>query len=253
MNYLAVLQLGCLLVSTTLGCSKLEASGDRGAAVQQPRQYVVLIDLSASRSPEVLKEDQQFVGQLVQNLNYGDRFVVLQMQQVGLAERPHHWETDMPVPADATFLTSHDKQKLVGAQKGLLYLLPSFFLNKNEAKVIHTDIFTTLQIASELTHDSNHKKPVLVLLSDLLQSAKGIEMDHLAHMPPQGWIAIQQRLDLLPHLADACVSVLGADPTTKEGVTVRKFWQSYFTAAGASLDSNQYRTTPPTSGAIPCA
>jgi hypothetical protein len=175
------------------------------------------------------------------------------MQQLGLADRPKQWEVPMPTPKDPSYTTAHDRQRLQSAQKGIVFEMPSFFRARASAKVLHTDIFTTLAVASEFARDSRGKPTTLVLLSDMLQSAKGIEMEHLSRMPPPHWVEDQNRMGLLPQLNGACVAVVGADATTREGITVRNFWQRYFAAAEAPLDPRRYRVLPPAEVASLCS
>jgi hypothetical protein len=174
------------LSSAEFGCDKVVAAG--GVDQAQPRQYIVLVDLSESRSPDVLREDQHFLNNVIRNLNFGDHFVLIQIQQLGLADRPKRWEVPMPTPKDPSYPTAHDRQRLQSAQKGLVFEMPSFFQSRASAKVLHTDIFTTLAVASEIARDGRGKPTTLVLLPDMLQSAKGVEMEHLSRMPHlTGW------------------------------------------------------------------
>lgn len=221
------------------------AGRSNAQSVNGPRQYIIVIDLSASRTPEILAEDTQFVTKVIDGLNYGDAIRVMQMQQEGLNDRPRHWESAIPLPKDSSFTTRRDQDQLAGHIKSLKYVAPEFFRTKDLAKVMHTDIFTTLQVANEFADDRGGRRTVLILLSDMLQSAKGFEMERLARMPSPNWIKEQQKLGLLPSFHGACVAVIGADATTRAGVTVRNFWQQYFLATGTTLDQRHYRITPP--------
>jgi hypothetical protein len=42
-------------------------------------------------------------------------------------------------------------------------------------------------------------------------------------------------------VADVCVFVVGADPSSRQGAKVRAFWLTYFDAAGARAPSTNYR------------
>ncbi len=209
------------------------------------KQYIVVIDLSASRNGAMLDEEQQFLGQLAGKLGFGDRMVLLQMQQSGLADHPLRWSVTMPLPKDTSFVTSRDRGQLSAAQTGIKLALPSFFHVQGDARAMHTDIFTTLHLAAESAQDGGSRRTMLILLSDMLQSGQGFEMERLRRMPPPQWVDAQARYGLLPHLKHACVLAIGADATTASGAKVRSFWQGYFTAADARLTAEDYRATPP--------
>jgi hypothetical protein len=66
LHFLALLLVGLL------GCDRVVAAG--GVDQTHSRLYIVLVDLSASRSPDVLQEDQHFLNDVIQNLNFGDPF-----------------------------------------------------------------------------------------------------------------------------------------------------------------------------------
>jgi hypothetical protein len=235
-----------------MGCENVAASGGSGQGAARPKQYVVMIDISASRPTEMLAESKQFLDHVVQGLTFGDQIVLIQMQQVGLTDHPLRHAFTMPEPQDSAFITVRDRDQLSAEVKSVKSAVPSFFRARNDGGVMHTDILTTVLLADEFVRDGGDRQKVLVLLSDMLQSAKGIEMDGLARMPPHGWIETQKSLGLLPQLGGACVVVVGADATTREGVIVRNFWQAYFTAAGAILTPQNYRATPPTTNPGHC-
>jgi hypothetical protein len=121
----------------------------------------------------------------------------------------------------------------------------SFFEPLMPTRGQHTDILTTLQIAGEQLRDSEGRASTLLLLSDMLQSAQGIEMEKLTRMPRTDWVTKQKRLGLIPNLSGACVLVVGADATKESGVRIRRFWQQYFDAAGSTLADTRYRATAP--------
>ncbi len=77
-------------------------------------------------------------------------------------------------------------------------------------------------------------------------------MEHSKRMPQTSWVDAQKKLGLIPKLSGACVVVVGADATTRDGAKVRDFWQSYFTTAGANLSPANYRATPPAGGNANC-
>ena len=252
MKSVIALLLSIVFVFSMSGCGKAGATPGHSEVISSPRQYIILLDLSMSRSNEVRNEGVDFLNRLSTELHFGDRVTVLQVQQTGLIDHPKHWTDDMPVPVDSSYVTSRDKKQLAAEQesvrdafKGLSQLPPG-------DKVQHTDLITTLNLSGEYAHDFSSQRTTVILLSDMLQSSNGIEMAHLKRMPPVDWVDAQKKLGLIPNLSGACVIVVGADATTQDGARVRDFWQAYFATSGANLSLANYRATPPTDGNAKC-
>src|SRR5690606_34989494 len=100
----------------------------------------------------------------------------------------------------------------------------AIFENEAAGRLQTTDLFATLHIAAEYVRDEPDRETTLLLLSDMLQSAHGVEMGREGGVPPPTWLVAQSRAGLLPALAGVCVVVVGADATTPGGVAVRDFW-----------------------------
>jgi hypothetical protein len=220
--------------------------------VSLPRQYIILLDLSMSRSDVVRNEGVDFLNRLSNNLHFGDRVTVLQVRQTGLIDHPKRWIDSMPLPVDSSYVTSRDNKQLAAEQENVRDAIKVLSRLPLGDKVLHTDLLTTLNLSGEYAHDFGPQQTTVLLLSDMLQSSNGIEMEHLKKMPSPGWIDAQSKLGTIPKLSGACVVVVGADATTPDGVKVRDFWQSYFVAAGTKLSSANYRATPPTDGSAKC-
>jgi hypothetical protein len=237
-----------IFVLSMSGCSKAGAT----PSISSPRQYIILLDLSMSRSNEARNEGIEFLNGLTKNLNFGDRVTLLQVQQTGLIDHPKHWTDSMPLPLDPPYVTSRDNKQLAAEQESVRDAIKVLSQLPPGDKVLHTDLITTLNLSGEYAHEFSTQQTTLILLSDMLQSSSGIEMDHLKRMPQASWVDAQKNLGLIPKLSGACVVVVGADATTRDGVKVRDFWQAYFTAAGANLSPTNYRATPPTGGNAKC-
>ena len=209
---------------------------------QEPVQYTVLLDVSASRSPQMITEGEAYIDSLVGNLNFGDRFLIWQMYEEGVNDPESHLDVTLNKSPEITPL--EEPEALDAARKRLRSNVDLFFERTLQKRVVQTDILTTLSIASEQI--SSGKRNFLVLLSDMLQSDTRFEFEHLSRMPPTGWIDGQKRARLIRPLDHVRVLVIGADPSTKEGVAIRDFWQRYFEASNATLSDTNYRTTPPT-------
>lgn len=116
-------------------------------------------------------EDKADLEHLVKTLNFGDEIVLLQLQQLGLLDHPKRWPVIMPERKGSFFDSSRDKASLASKLKSVILALPSFFKSVDGATVLHTDIFTTMQLVGEYVHDGGGRSTTLVLLFDMLQSA----------------------------------------------------------------------------------
>jgi hypothetical protein len=209
---------------------------------QEPVQYTVLLDVSASRSPQMIAEGKAYIDSLVSNLNFGDRFFIWQMYEEGVNDPESHLDVSLKKSDEITSL--EEPEALNAARRRLKSNVDKFFEDAEQKHIMQTDILTTLSIASEQI--SSERRNVVVLLSDMLQSDSRFEFEHLRRMPSAGWIDAQRQARLIRPLDHVCVLVIGADPSTKEGVVVRDFWEKYFEASNATLRDTNYRTTPPT-------
>jgi len=89
-SFIALLS-SIVFVLSMSGCSKASATPGRSEAISSPRQFIILLDLSMSRSDVVRNEGVDFLNRLSNNLHFGDRVTVLQVQQTGLIDHPKHW------------------------------------------------------------------------------------------------------------------------------------------------------------------
>lgn len=211
-------------------------------------QYTVLLDVSASRAPAMIAEGERFMDTIIDHMSYGDRLLVLQMYEQGVNEAKGDLDLSLIKPSES--LTLDEKEELKTARNVLKEPVHLFFRRAQTRPVMHTDILTTLSIASEEIADG--KRNELIVLSDMLQSSKEFDFEHLKRMPPPDWITEHKRQGLVRPLHGACVIAVGADPSTREGVAIREFWQKYFDASDASLSMKNYRTTPPSDDSSWC-
>lgn len=250
-----------LLVLTFLvvGCGPEPADAPQGGAVPggngrivRPKQVIVLLDLSASQTPGMLEEARRFLDALVAQLSFGDRIVLLEVHQTGVRDAVRRWADTLPRLIDPGYVSTRDRARLEGTREAVRSVARAFFDSTSAGKAKHTDLLATLHIASEYARDAGDRETIVVLLSDMLQSAGGIEMERLRRMPGPGWVERQKTAGLLPELRNACIFVVGADATTREGAAVREFWLEYFGAAGARLGRENYRLLAPGAGELVC-
>jgi hypothetical protein len=246
--------IGCILYAVVRGLkaeegsstTTLEAPNSTPKPVIGSRLYVVLLDASASRPKPMILQGRQFVHVLVDQMTYGDRLVVLEMYEEGVNEQKS--VLDMPISKSDEVTSLEEKERLEGARKGVKDAIDLFFQSSLKRPILHTDIITTLSIASEKLSPETHN--CLVLLSDMLQSSNEFEFEHLRRMPSSLWISEAKKQGLIRPLYGSSVVVVGADPSTHEGVVVREFWRQYFAASNASLRLQNYRTTSPSEASV---
>jgi hypothetical protein len=215
---------------------------------RQPKEYTVLLDVSASRPVRMIDEGKHYVDSLIERMCYGDRLFLLQMYEQGVNDPESRLDVTLKRSDE---ITSLEAEKALNSQRDMLRAkVGQFFQNARPKPVMQTDILSTLSIASEQI--SSEKRNVLVVLSDMYQSSKEFEFEGLKRMPPKDWIDERKRAGLVRPLRGACVVVVGADPSTHVGIEVLKFWREYFEASGATLTAENYRTTPPPADTMPC-
>jgi hypothetical protein len=211
-------------------------------------QYTVLLDVSASRPPAMIAEGERFMDTIIDTMNYGDRLLVFQMYEEGVNDAKSDLDLSLIKPSES--LSLDENEELKAARNALKEPVHLFVQRAQTRPVMHTDILTTLSIASERIADG--KRNELIVLSDMLQSSREFEFEHLMHMPSPDWITEHKHRGLVRPLYGACVVVVGADPSTREGVVIREFWQKYFEASNATLSTKNYRTTPPSDDSSWC-
>jgi hypothetical protein len=196
----------------------------------------------------MIADGERFMDTIIDHMSYGDRLLILQMYEAGVNEAKG--DLDLPLIKPSESLTLDEKEELKTARSVLKEPVHLFVRRAQTRPLMHTDILTTLSIASEQIADG--KRNELIVLSDMLQSSKEFEFEHLKRMPPPDWIAEHKQQGLVRPLYGACVIAVGADPSTREGVVIRKFWQKYFEASNATLSTRNYRTTPPSDDSSWC-
>lgn len=212
------------------------------------RQYLVIVDNSLSRNDDTLNQDVAFLKGMIQNLCLGDQIVLQQVHYKSPHDDAKHWSQTMPSPANSDFVAQDEKDRLAEMIDAVKDIAPRYFKSNDGRPVLHSELFATLNDIGEFARDGGNRSRIILLLSDMLQSANGIEMQGYARMPSPDWIEKQKSMGNLPSFNGACVYVVGGDQTTE----VRNFWKAHFMATGATLTDKNYRSTVPLQGAQIC-
>ena len=222
------------------GCTSVDASS---AAQEQPkpRQQIVAFDISASRTNRERLEARQFAERIVADLRNGDAIEMLQVHDTGLRDSAKHWSAVVPSAKDPTNPKNSEKMRIDRVRKGARLNIGILLGAPKGAAMAHTDLLATLFRVSDIVRDRSGRESNLYLLSDMLQSTAELNMER--GMPPSNWVPTREAEGRIPNLRGVCVVVIGADASSAGGIAVRRFWQAFFTAAGAQLLENNYRNS----------
>ena len=243
MRYLALLAL--------LPLASCEHAAASGSAALPARQYIVGIDISASRTTFQLAEERRMIDGLIGRMTPGDRIVLIETYQAGV-DSAGQWQDSIPAPRIAGTLTGKDKRNAEQFHLVASQMASTFFDLTGTHKVMSTDLFHTLRQAADYARAANGRRTTVLLLSDMLQSTSEVDMEQPGGIPAASWIDGRKAEGRLPDLHNVCVFVVGADPTTRTGTRVRAFWEHYFEAAGATFKPGNYRSMVADAAEIGC-
>ena len=233
-------------------CGPAAAEGSaRRASLHSATQYIVGIDISGSRTGSQLKEESDVIDGLIARMSYGDRLVLIETYRTGL-DSAGQWQDSVPLPRSSGRLTGGDRRKLEHFRIVAMQIAGTFFDPARYGRVASTDLFHTLSRAADYARAANGRKTTVVLLSDMLQSTREVNMERAGGIPSNAWTDALKAQGRLPDLQGVCVFVAGADPASLHGAAVRAFWTHYFRATGATFPNENYRNMVADPSAIRC-
>lgn len=239
----------------TAGSLWVMTSGCGGTAVaKQPlipgHQYIVGIDLSASRSTQAVDESRRLLDDLVDTkLANGDQLVLIEMYG-GATSSQHQWMDTVASERVAGKLTPIDRRKLDEFKQEAHQVVDAVYKAASATRIESTDILGTLTRASDYAKAGAGRRSTVVLLSDMENSTAEVEMAHA--VPAHGWIAARKAANRLPDLGGVCVVVSGATGATAHGAKIRDFWFEYFSETGAQMPASNYREFIPVANEVHC-
>lgn len=240
---IGVVVSGLFLLAPLTACADSSAESRSAAdADEVAEQTIVALDLSGSQTRGRLQESRMALDHVIGELSYGDRVVLIQVHQRQAQEDgARRWTETLPRPAAGQPANSLDAERAERIRDAARAVATEFFDAEAAGRIPTTDLFATLHIAAEYARAEPDRRTTLVFLSDMLQSAHGIEMDRAGGVHSAAWIEAQASDGVLPRLEGVCVVVIGADATSAHGIQVRDFWRAYMSAAGATLREENYR------------
>ena len=243
----AAVAVAVFLVSS--GCASAGADAPSGGSLTVPNLTAVLIDRSGSRTPQEIAADRQLLADIIGELGFGERVVVLQVHHSGRSDGALRWSSEMPKPADPALPTPVDRQSLTRTRSAAALAATELF---DSIRPNRTDLFATLFDVSDVIRGSPPSRPRIILLSDMLQSTPEMNMENGGIATMDAWLSERKRQALLPDLDRTCVIVIGGDRSTERGARVFRFWREYFAGAGAELKPGNYRYTAMGASGLRC-
>jgi len=237
------------LVSLAIGCG--ESAGARPAA-PQTAQFIVGIDLSASRSVEALRDSRRLLDGLVESrLHNGDELVLLEMY--GSSDTgDHQWIDSVPRARTPGVISTADKRRLDDFKAVAHQVVGAMFDPNRARRIDNTDVFATISRAADYAKGSHDRRSTLILLSDMENSTDEMRMEKSGGIPSPEWIEVRRTANRLPDMRGVCVLVAGAASTTQREATIRDFCVRYLAAAGTTLAATNYRAFVPDAMELRC-
>lgn len=233
----------------------LAACGSADATMPAPAagtQYIVGIDISASRRTAELDEARTLLQQLVDSTTFGDRLVLVETYQAGGAPAKQ-WDRAAPALKRPPKPNGGERKKLEKFRQTARAVASSFVDAQRSKEVQSTDILATLQRAADYARGGHGRGTTVLLLSDMLNSTRELNMERAGGIPDQRWITDRKAQGRLPDLRGVCIVVAGADVASARGAQAREFWKAYFEAAGTRLHAANYRNMISNASEIGCS
>jgi hypothetical protein len=241
-------------MTTIIALSPIGCGGSAGAKPAPPatNQYIVGIDLSASRSVEALRDSRRLIDNLIESrLHNGDELVLLEMY--GSTDTgDHQWIDSVPRSRTPGVVTPTDQRRLDDFKAVAHQVVSAMFDPTRVRKIDNTDVFGTIGRASDYAQAAHGRRPTLILLSDMENSTAEMRMERDGGIPSAKWIQVRQSANRLPVMRGVCVVVAGAGSNTQREAAIRDFWVRYFAASGTTLTPDNYRAFMPDALELRC-
>jgi hypothetical protein len=128
----------------------------------------------------------------------------------------------------------------------------TYFDSTVSPQITSTDLLATIGRAADHARAAAGRRVTLLLMSDMLNATGELNMERAGGVPNERWATERKTDGRLPELRGVCVAVAGADVSSKRGAQVRRFWQAYFSAAGATMPAANYRNMISSADQIGC-
>lgn len=218
-----------------------------------PEKVIFVYDRSGSMPNYQLDLARELTDQRVSELDHGDRIVAMQLLEASLSEPPERWTQRVPLrefPDERVSSDSVARQRFLRDARDYMQ---SYTDTVDRETIGGTDVLSTIHdVAADLRAHPDHRT-TLYLFSDMLQANQELNFERPGATPPESWVDSAAKEGTLPDLEGLCVMVVGARVDTDAGQAVRSFWERYFEATGARLESRNYVLRPVRLPPDPCA
>jgi outer membrane protein OmpA-like peptidoglycan-associated protein len=202
------------------------------SAIERPgRRIVVLIDRTKSVSEENFQQNLQAVTSVLSAAPMGHRVIV-----AGITDSFGRPEIllDHTLPAKAGYLDLDlqvARERLIFEWREIAHtLMPSYR---------QTDLLGSLALLDYLG-DGSATETVLIVLSDLRQSSKQLDLEHVPAIHADRSLERLKKAGAIPALPHTRVFLLGVDPSGKSAAYfagLKDFWLRFFAEAGATVET----------------
>lgn len=244
----AFLALSTPVLLTACGGSEALANAE-----EEPAETAIFVyDRSGSVANYKLGMAEGLTGNLLHDLDHGDRIVAMQLLEASLEEPPIRWSQRVPLREYPGERVASDSLARTRFLRDARDYMRRFTDTLSREPVNGTDILSTLyDVAADLRAHPEHRT-TLYLFSDMLQANARLNFEAPGRRPPEGWVKAAVDSGTLPDLSGLCVVVVGARVDSRRAQAVKRFWQEYFTAAKARLLDHNYTLRPVRLPPTPC-
>jgi hypothetical protein len=209
----------------------------------------VLFDLTAStksQRPGFLRD----FNKILAVIQPGDTLIADKISENPLAQNEFPINTEFAVFKASTsnpLYAGGEKKnyrKAFQEKKEQIYIQAKEFLNSASAD--WTDILGALEIADRVFKSNKTGKPILVIMSDMIQDSTNYKFDHETFSPDRitAILRNEKANNGFPNLTGVTVYVTGATGgNTRQFNAIKQFWMSYFKETGAILKDENYGNT----------
>jgi hypothetical protein len=200
------------------------------AFAKEPSTHVLCcLDVTGSAERERI-ENTRAVLRIIDGLKPGDTIDVMLITEKTFNDPEYLISAKMPSKS------GYFKEHVVKAKKGLIREFRKKAETLSESRCA-TSIIDGLYLFAELVKEKPAERHVLVLLSDMIQTAQGIKPETLAR--DGGKVLNNLKADsLIPDMRGVEVYVMGASTNgmnLKTWTKLKHFWLKYFAYAGANM------------------
>lgn len=227
------------------------AAADAPPPGRAPTQFVIGVDISASRSGQELQDARALLQNLAATLQPGDRVVFIETFRAG-TNLAREWADSIPALRRPPGMTGGERRRRADFRDDVAAIAGVFVDSVRSRSITTTDLISTLWRAADHARASGGRATTLILLSDMLNSTPELNMERPDGVPGGDWVARRQADGRIPRLDGVCVIAVGAEMKSARGPRVQAFWDEYLRAAGSGLPVSRFHAMVSDPGELRC-